>query len=310
MRDAEISDMRDALAAMKREGARVAKIKQGRTGGGRLAEFRRETQSQLTGFSEVFASEETAFRGGVSSRLKAHDLLATPGLPATPIYTRLEKPFLIWAFRDGGPIGILDDTHIEPLNSWATFRTRWKQSTHIGPEDEVVFYFMWQNDTPGDAVVDVESQLLLNGSCWAYAESGLIPPIWWGTGTFGEMGLWIEAELTLLEWWNQPATKPLPQPAQTIEVMELRVEGGFTLTSWGAKLGGEARTLVGSHHLHYNGFLVPAGAVAVFEVSLQMRYSGMNGGSCEVNFLEPAGSSLLCPYVELATQSAPLLVDG
>jgi hypothetical protein len=310
MRDADISDMRDALAALKREDARVAKIRQGRRRGGRLAEFRRETQSQLTGFSEVFASEETAFRGGVSSRLKAHDLLASPGLPATPIYTRLEKPFLIWAFRDGRPIGILDETHIEPLNSWARFRTRWQQQGVIGPKDEVVFYFMWQNDTPGDAVVDVESHLLLNGSCWAYAESGWIPPIWWGTGTFGEMELGIDAELKLLEWWNQPASQPLQQPAQSVEIAELRVEGGFTLGSWGAKLGGEARTLLGSHYLHYNGFLVPAGAVAVFEVSLRMHYGGFNGGSCEVDFLEPARSSLVCPYVELATQSAPLSVDG
>jgi hypothetical protein len=309
MRDADMTEMRDALAALKREEARVASIKHGRVRGSRLVEFRREMQIHRTQLSGLFTSEETAFLDQVRSRLKAHDL-AHPDSPSTPNYMRLEKPFLIWAFRDGRPISILEDTHVEPLSSWARFRTRWQQDEHLGPEDEVVFYFMWQNDTGGDVVVDVESHLMLNGTCWAYAESGWIPPIWWGTGTFGEMGLWIDANLKLLEWWNQPASQPLQQPAQSIEIVELRVEGGFTLGTWGAKLGGESRTLAGSHHLHYDGFFIPAGAVAVFEVALQMHYSGMNGGSCEVNFLEPAESRLLCPYVELATHTTYPRVDG
>jgi hypothetical protein len=75
---------------------------------------------------------------------------------------------------------------------------------------------------------------------------------------------------------------------------------------WGAWLGGESWPLSGSHHVHYDGFRVPADAVVVFEVLLRMRYGG-DDGSCEVNFHDPAESALVCPYVAL---TPPLLMSG
>jgi hypothetical protein len=248
MRDSDVSEIKDALAAIKREEARLSEIRQGRRQSGRLSEIRREAQGQRAQLSDFFASEDEAFRKRMSSRLKAHDLLATPATPGKPFYTRLETPFLIWAFRNGVTVTILDDTHIEPLNSWAKFRTRWKHQEQLGPTDEIVFYFLWQNETGSDAVVNVESQLMLNGTCSAYAEDRLIPPIFSlfvGGGPWAWSRLTLNAELKLLEWWNQPATQPLRHPGQLREVAELSAEGGFTLAEWGARLGGESWTLSG-----------------------------------------------------------------
>ena len=69
---------------------------------------------------------------------------------------------------------------------------------------------------------------------------------------------------------------------------------------------GSAWPLSGSYQVDYDGFCVPADAVAVFEVSLRMHYSG-ESGSCEVNFHDPTESALVCPYVAL---TAPLLMSG
>ena len=134
----------------------------------------------------------------------------------------------------------------------------------------------------------------------------LLGGIFVGGGPFGESRLSIDAELKLLELWNQPATQPLQQPGQVDEVLRLSVAGRFLLAQWGATLGGESWPLSGSHHLYYNGFRIPADAVAVFEVSLRMSYSGETGW-CEVNFHDPTESALVCPYVALTT---PLVMSG
>jgi hypothetical protein len=308
MRSSDVSEIKDALAALKRE-ARLSDIRQGQRHRGPLSEIQREAQGQRERLSDFFASEDEALRKGLSSRLKGHDLLAPPAPPQKPFYTRLETPFLIWGFRKGVTSPILDDTNLEPLNSWVKFRTRWQHEEQIGPTDEVVFYFLWPNETGSDAVVNIESLLMLTGTCSAYAESGLFP--WFGNllvggELFGYSRLRIEAELKVWEFWNQPATQPLRQPGQLTEVLDRSVEGGFTLAEWGARLGGESWPLSGSYHLHYDGFRAPADALTVFEVLLRMRYGGQSG-SCEVNFYDPAESALVCPYVAL---TAPPLMYG
>src|SRR5262245_55174251 len=207
MRESDIPELRDALAALKKTEARRSHFGQARRYKGRPSQFKRLAASPQHGLSDFFAEEEKAFRSGVRTRLEAHDRLATPPVtPATPVYTRLESPFLIWAFRDGGPLSILDDTHIEPLNSWARFGIWWRHQGYIGPTDEVVFHFWWRNETGSDAIVNVESELLLQGSCMADAYGGWIPELWPTFGDIGETSVQISAQLKLREWWNQPPT--------------------------------------------------------------------------------------------------------
>ena len=278
MPEAGLSDMKDTLFSIKRE-------KQARNARG----------------PEIFDAASKAFRNGVAGRLKARDLLAAGVIPAGPAPVTLDSPFLIWAFRNGGPANIHSDTHIEPLNSWARFMSQWKQGGSFLGHDEVDFFFLWQNDTGSDAVVDVESQLMLAGRSSVFADSGLVWSPFWGQGTIGNSRLRIESELTLLEWWNQPPTQPLQQPGQQHEVVDMSADGGWILLGSG---NGDSLWLSGSHHGHYDMFLVPAGAVAVFEVSLNMYYSGFKGEG-SVDF-QTANESLSCPYVQLTVPTLPL----
>jgi hypothetical protein len=309
--DRDVTQMKEALASFKRDEARASGLNRGQRQSGDPAEIRRQAEDQRQRLSDLFVHEDQAFRQAVTSRLKGHDQLATGVSPGTPTFTKLDTPFLIWAFHDYGPSNILTDTHVEPLNSWAKFRTHYSEDGpgNIGDYDEVAFYFLWQNDTGSDAVVNVESQLLLMGSCGAYAEDGWFPGFLWLSGNYGKCRVLLNAKLTVLEWWNHPPTQPLRQPGQEREVTDFEVEGGFIIQPSGAKLGGESQALSGSYHLNYDGFRIPADAVAVFEVSLEMYYS-LAYGSCDVTFDDPPGSALMCPYVELEMLTAPLRVSG
>lgn len=299
MRDGDISELKDTLTALKKNEAAHSHFRQVRRFKAGASQSK-PTKAPAERLSAFFGEEEKAFRSGVRTRLKAHDRLATPVTSATPLYTRLESPFWIWSFRDGVSETFDNQTlHREPLNSWARFSIWWDhQSGYIGPVDEVVFYFLWRNETGGDAVVNVESDVLLRGTCELAAQGGFIPELWPLFGDIGESTLTIAAHLTLREWWNQPPTQPLRQPNQGREVIDRTVRGAFLPFSWGAGLGGERRTFADNYRLNYDEFFVPTGAVAVFEVSLNMHYGGRRG-SIAVDFLAPG--SVLCPYVELKT---------
>jgi hypothetical protein len=72
---------------------------------------------------------------------------------------------------------------------------------------------------------------------------------------------------------------------------------------------GEWGSLSGTYHVHYDAFLVPGDAVAVFEVSLGIYYTGYKGSE-SVDFQIYDFESLLCPYVELEALTEPLLASG
>ena len=311
MREGELSDLKEAIAAFKREETRPSDTGHQRLQVRRLSRLR-PGEKQENGFlSDLFTAEGSAFRSGVAGRIGAHELRAVPVQPGLPIYTRIETPFLIWAFRNGGAANFLGDTHIEPLNSSARFQTMWRHVQIIGPTDQVVFYFMWQNDTGQDAVVNVESYLMLMGSCEIAAHDSWWPGIYWDGGNVGESYLSLDADLKLLEWWNQPATQPLRQPSQSREVFRERIDGRFKLWNFfsgKATIGYPTWPLAGAYYLRYDGFRIPEGAVVLFEVSLAMHYGGHNG-HCAVNFEEPPGASLICPYVELEALQEPMVTS-
>jgi hypothetical protein len=304
VRELDIAGIKDALAAIKRDEAGFSRITQARRRS-RSSDVRGETSVSRDRLADFFSAEDRSFRSGIASRLKARDLLATGTRPAEPVYARVEKPFLIWAYRLGGPASFLEDPHYEPLNSSATFYTRWSEDG-IGPTDEIVFYFLWVNETGGDAVVNVESHLMPKGTAEVYCNERWIPVF---GGGFGETKLTMEANLKVLEWWNQPPTSPLQQSGQTSDVLELVMQGKFPLTNWGAHLGGVSQVIAGTYYLHYDGFHVPADATAVFEVSLRMHYY-CDTGWCEVNFRDPPESGVVCPYVEIEALTAPQMLMG
>jgi len=129
---------------------------------------------------------------------------------------------------------------------------------------------------------------------------------------FLDDGRWFsgDAELTILEWWNDPPTEPLREPGQLQEVVTLSANGG-----WGFASAGQTRSefVSNNFHLYYDTFAIPRDSVALFEVSLVANYVGYKG-MVSVDFASYDGAMILCPSVELAVVN-PLpggltVVDG
>ncbi len=262
-----------------------------------LSEFKRRAHLQKADPSKYLCEKEDAFRKGVESRAKARELLAAITTPHLIEYVSLTTPILIWAFRNGGPFNFFFDSHTEPLNSWANIKVDSEFGGKFFTEDQVVFYFMWQNDTGSDAVLNVEALLNLSGGCSVFAKSGYFWTPLWNVSNIGSCRMVVSANLTLLEWWNQPPTQPLRQTGQVERAKDLSASGGFVLVSGSGNF--ESETVSSSHHLHYDYFHVPRNGVAVFEVSLNLdySYSGYKGSVSAYFDLEER--RILCPSVEL-----------
>jgi hypothetical protein len=264
-----------------------------------LSAYKKQIHSEKASPSPPTA--EKAFRRGVQSRLKAADLLGT-GLVshAQPIIIR--RAALIAGYRNGvATYDVLGDTHLGPEDNTAWFGSTAKSGGALNNNDRVSFYFPWPNDTGSDAVVNVETVLMINGNCNVFAESGLIWVPLWGTTTSGDVGQTILAELSPLEWWNQPPTEPLRQPAQTYQVHHIYVRA----RAWQAWSGnpGEQKVepISGDYFLHYSRFMVPQSETAIFEVSVSSLTLGYKGWSS-------FGGTVICPYVELEVLTPTLPV--
>jgi hypothetical protein len=275
-----------------------------------LAVNKKKLHRQMTDpVADVSALRE-AFHKGVESRRKAWDALGAIAQPYTPSYVTIDTPFLIRAYRQGEPTtALLLDSYMGPLKSEARFRSEIEDYTFTGGilnEDEVSFYFLWQNDTAGNAVIDVESSLMLFGRWWVRAKSGLL---WspWSPGSAGHAKLKVSGELSLWEWWNQPPTHPLRQASQLQQVMTQDISGGWSL--FGAGFESDVGRISGNYYFHYDKLFVPANGVVVFEVTLRMNGSGYDAGVGAV--FNELNHSVICPYVQLEIPTSPIKVsDG
>jgi hypothetical protein len=269
---------------------------------GELSALKKDAQARKAQPSKYFSPTEAAFRHGIESRRKAFDLLANVRPPYTPTYIKIDTAFLIWPLRYGSEASnILYDSHIEPLNNWAKIFSSIRDSEHFLLQDELNFYFLWQNETGQDAVVNVESYLMLNGRVQASASSGWLWSPFWGEGTIGNSHLSLDVGLSLLEWWNQPPTHPVGQAGQLENVQTVDVDGGFALGNPGHTT---TKYVSGDYHVNYDTFLIPRDGAAVFEVSLIANYEGYDG-SCTALFNDP-NSLILCPYLQLELMTAPV----
>ena len=116
-----------------------------------------------------FLAAQDAFRKGVESKGKALEALNAVAPPYAPSYVTLDKPFLIRAYRNGNiSIDMLVDSQMQPQNSWARFRAEFTSTGSFLNQDELSFYFFWQNDAASDAVVNVSSSMMLTGHWWVW----------------------------------------------------------------------------------------------------------------------------------------------
>jgi hypothetical protein len=242
-----------------------------------------------------------AFRKAIDRRQEAIRLLSNIGTPFTPARVIIDTPLLIWVQHNlPETANILVDSNIEPNGSWAkTYSALESDGDVFAANDDLNFYFIWQNSTGQDAVINVNSFLMLDGLCnaWGHNEWVSNP---WGWQAFGHAEVAITAQLSLLEWWNQPPTTPLKQPGQRQEVLNLAHNGHW---AGGGPSIGTDENVSNNYHLTYDTFGIPADKVAVFEVGLKIVLYGWDG-RCSADFsTDPF--TIVCPRLELEILTAP-----
>jgi hypothetical protein len=216
-----------------------------------------------------------AIRYGVDSRLKNVELLPVP-----PKYELLNTPFLIWWTQ-----GIdFPEIQYEPLNSRAQFRI---QSDDGISYDEMSFYFLWDNPSDRHAVINVDGYLVVDGFCIGRSEGGFLPGFRYST-------ISLNAQLHLLEWWNQPPTEPLPQFGQSQNVLSLSTNTGGFMDSDAV----EFEHVFRGYDLRYELFVIPPREVVVIEVAFSLLY-GSSHGSIDIDFAS-GNFQVMCPAVLLA----------
>jgi hypothetical protein len=203
-----------------------------------------------------------------------------------PIFDVVDTPFIIWPTNDLELI----DSQIQPGNNTAKINAQWRKNFGV---ENLRFIFVWQNPKDSWVIVNVESNLMLNGECDEFEEGGYL------SGSVSN--LYVDARLNVLEWWNQPPTSPFPQATQAQHVLSLSASGGGVLSNLG---GGtvESASVAGTFDLSRSLFLIPPNGVAVFEVTLGFVYDNSDGGMVQINFAS-GGFQVMCPALVIAILS-------
>jgi hypothetical protein len=198
----------------------------------------------------------------------------------------VDTPFIIWPTN-----GLeLVDSQIQPWNNTAKVRAQWRDDRGY---ENVRFIFVWDNPNDAWAVINVESNLTVNGSCDAFAEGGFF---------LGSLNtLWVQASLNVWEWWNQPPTMLSPQATQVQKVLSVTANGGGFLSNLG---GGsiDSESAAGMFDVRRTLFSLPPRGVAVFEVTLEFFYKNDGGGMIQAGFAF-GDSGVRCPAVVIAVLS-------
>ena len=224
----------------------------------RIAEIRK---AEAVGRS---SSAKETLRHAVEGRRKVMEHLADVTAPESPtvaapkLYELLDRPFTILPT----PGVYVHAEQLEPANSWAKITV----DSESDAEDELSFYFLWQNPNNTHAVIDVNAYLVLNGFCQAGSEGGYLAGLRYSS-------LDLFARLNLLEWWNQPPASPLWQVDQSQHALHISTSTGGYFDDNAT----ESEDVFRGYDLSYNLLLVPPGGVVVFEVALYVRHASSEG---------------------------------
>jgi len=263
------------------------------------SERRRLLEKEKAQAQKVLPKIEDTFRHGIDGRFKAFELANSSNINP-PTFTVLDTPTFIHAH----PRNILTASHIEPRNSTAQIRYV-TTDTDEGTEDaSASFFFQWQNSSLNPVLLaNIASHLVVKGLFEVTAAlSVFLGP------NFSQLG--ANAELRLLELWNQPATQPLwEQDNQWTGILSVHVEG--PRTPLGRIQEDEYEWVFNGYDVKYSSLAVPPKGVVLFEVSLAWG-AFIVGGPCTASVtIEGHGSALLCPFVKFEVreviQSGPPL---
>jgi hypothetical protein len=247
-------------------------------------EGRRATCELQGSAAKQIEAEERAFRKAIEDRRAAFDA-------APPII--LDKPFLMWEFPrlETAFVG----SHNESMNS----SIRISIDTNTGTDlTSFTFLFLWENESDFFAVTNVRSSLVLNGGIGVGA----------GTGIFSgdEVQLFMNAELALLEWWNQPPTTPIGQQSQSQSIVNWDVSAGGVFGKPHSKFQTFSFT---PFDLSYSACCSTSEGCAVrglveHPVQLSLWPGGDINDFIRINFADGA-NRVICPFVEVDLLTPP-----
>lgn len=260
-----------------------------------LAGLRRLRDEARAPTADATPRAAAAARAALASRREASELVARhkrTGAGADWKLVLLDAPFLV---LPSGDIN-LDSVTIKPQNTVVRASATWHTPNPDNAFDSVDYWFVWKNPSDAQVLVNVWSIMSLDGFIDALAEPG-------NDYAYCGVAVW----LTLLEWWNQPPTRPPYQASQdNADPPGLYASGGG---SFG--LGDYETSLVsGAYDVWYSQFLIPGNGVAVFKVSTAVLheiqplwpYFDNNGGFADFDFASD-GRQMMCPAVLLSVLS-------
>ncbi len=253
-------------------------------------ENRRRADDAMAAAMSQSAAQADRLSAVVKDRQAALEALAVPGPPAAIQYTALDSPVEIWTTDQLQ----LASSSIIPWNSRAKvsydgklYGNGWQYAIlEAAGTEELHFYFLWQNQRAGYAIVTVDAYLVLNGYCTVHSRGGVVDG--------GEAQLSADAAVDLIQTWTVPISSPVSQPGQTQRALDLAVDSHGWLSDDHTK---EAFVYRG-FDLRYEQAIVPPGQYLIIDASVAFNYAFLNG-EVDADFAS-AAFDISCPFVQVA----------
>jgi hypothetical protein len=243
-----------------------------------LAEHQREVRSVLaeekSKKAKSFAALNGNLRRGIENQRQALEQIAyKPIVPTTiPLWT---------AWQIDGPQSSPFASHIEATNNWAEL-TFYKSSDGNGSVD-VAFWFYWQNPSQQPAVLNVDTDLILQG----FIEAGANPTL----SLFAANSVWLDL-------WAQLNV----YVGGTVLSDQAVDSGGVSATGYWIFLQHsqdvDDAVISRTDHLSLRNIRVPAGRQALFMIQFSATYSVGDDTWVSIDF-ESSGGIIKCPGVQL-----------
>ncbi len=254
------------------------------------AEVKDIIKKQESDAASYIASKHNILADALQARLKTLEFMTGP---FTSSFVILDTPFLIWEYPH--PVeDIFLGSHIERAKSWIKVTVG---KYHGADDTQFKFHFLWTNDTDSWSHVNVTTSLILNGVCLASSDSGFQDG--------GYCKLLVVAHLNLMRWagWPRQNGKPADGTYEPIwQTSQWQTLVDFDVAGYGLLSGGHLPSFQKSTFamspvdLSHRLFAIPPRGVAIFEVSLQIRYSIDDDPSLVTAYFF---DGVFCPWVQL-----------
>jgi hypothetical protein len=145
--------------------------------------------------AKIGRARKTAIANMIKQRASSFEALAGPAVnvPSAERYL-VTAPFHITGVNLN-----LSSSRIAPLDSFARFK-----HTNVGGRlggshywGEVVFRFVWENNTDKYVVINANGYIVLHGFCWVWSDGGVFPGA-------RSAGLSLRPTLQLFDWTREP----------------------------------------------------------------------------------------------------------